>query len=141
MYEEERKIEMANENFFTHRELYAKNMAGIRFLRFIFEIFKHFFIKGTILIRGVWFRVPTNFASVQKILLARKCIELSKDFTVKLFQILFFKVSNFQNEAYLRSVCVRCCSRQGIFLERIFKVLYILFYKMSIKFFKSFKSV
>ena len=50
MYEEERKIDMANENFFTHRkvfklpfvlfkkscfencirELYAKNMAGIR---------------------------------------------------------------------------------------------------------------
>ena len=30
MYEEERKIDMANENFFTHRELYAKNMGGIR---------------------------------------------------------------------------------------------------------------
>jgi len=30
MYEEERKIEMANENFFTTREIYAKNMGGIR---------------------------------------------------------------------------------------------------------------
>merc|ERR1711953_1421061 len=30
MYEEERKIDMANENFFTHREIYAKNMGGIR---------------------------------------------------------------------------------------------------------------
>ena len=30
MYEEERKMEMANENFFTTREIYAKNMGGIR---------------------------------------------------------------------------------------------------------------
>ena len=30
MYEEERKIEMTNENFFTTREIYAKNMGGIR---------------------------------------------------------------------------------------------------------------
>lgn len=29
MYEEERKIDMANENFLTHREIYAKNMGGI----------------------------------------------------------------------------------------------------------------
>jgi len=30
MYEEERKIEMANENFWTRREIFAKNMLGIR---------------------------------------------------------------------------------------------------------------
>jgi len=30
IYEEERKIEMANENFFTRREMFAKNMMGLR---------------------------------------------------------------------------------------------------------------
>jgi len=30
MYEEERKIEMANEGFWTRREIFAKNMMGIR---------------------------------------------------------------------------------------------------------------
>jgi len=30
MYEEERKIEMVNENFWTRREIFAKNMLGIR---------------------------------------------------------------------------------------------------------------
>ena len=30
LYEEERKIEMANENFFTRREMFAKNMMGLR---------------------------------------------------------------------------------------------------------------
>jgi len=30
MYEEERKMEMANENFWTRREMFAKNMMGLR---------------------------------------------------------------------------------------------------------------